>query len=94
MKTYLLGNPELRLGLNEDLVIGKHSRSGSFYLYHLVCLLNPLFFLKLLYYLWCTGYTATVIDDCNFHESVNTSEFENDRTLIIHPPDGNYYQSI
>ncbi len=33
------------------------------------------------------------IDDCNFHESVNTTEFDINRTLKINPPDGNnqYY---
>jgi len=30
------------------------------------------------------------IDDCNFHECVNTNEFDINRTLKINPPDGEF----
>lgn len=30
------------------------------------------------------------MDDCNFHDSVNTSEFDMNRTLRIQPPDGEF----
>lgn len=60
MKSYLTGNPPLRLALNEDLVIGK-GQSGR-----------------------------VVLDDCNFHDSVNTNEFDMNRTLRIQPPDGEF----
>ncbi len=29
-----------------------------------------------------------VLDDCNFHESVQLTEFEQSKTLILRPPDG------
>ena len=29
-------------------------------------------------------------DDCNFHECVNTSEFDLNKTLKISPPDGEF----
>lgn len=29
-----------------------------------------------------------MIDDCNFHECVNTNEFETNKILRISPPDG------
>lgn len=62
MKSYLKGNPALKLALNEDLQVGK---SG--------------------------GYNSSVVlDDCNFHNCVNTSEFEMNKTLRIHPPDGEF----
>eukprot|EP01015_Nassula_variabilis_P022449 TRINITY_DN4128_c0_g1_i1.p1 TRINITY_DN4128_c0_g1~~TRINITY_DN4128_c0_g1_i1.p1 ORF type:complete len:447 (+),score=45.18 TRINITY_DN4128_c0_g1_i1:65-1405(+) len=63
MKSYLFGNPELRLALNDDLVIGK-SATGNL--------------------------GSIVLDDCNFHECVNFSEFELNRTLKIKPPDGEF----
>ncbi len=31
-----------------------------------------------------------VFDDCNFHECVNTSEFDMNRTLKVTPPDGEF----
>ena len=31
---------------------------------------------------------GTRLDDYNFHESVNLSEFDNSRTLVVTPPDG------
>jgi AP-4 complex subunit mu-1 len=34
--------------------------------------------------------SAVVLDDCNFHECVNTMEFDGNRTLKIHPPDGEF----
>merc|ERR1712070_83502 len=51
MKSYLSGNPDLTVGLNQDLAIGK---AGNLY-------------------------GSVVMDDCNFHECVNLSEFEYDR---------------
>lgn len=63
MKSYLAGSPELRLALNEDLIIGK-GQTGN--------------------------YGAVVLDDCNFNEVVNLSEFDNARTLSFHPPDGEF----
>jgi AP-4 complex subunit mu-1 len=63
MKSYLAGNPELRLALNEDLVVGKNSQ-------------NP--------------YGSVVLDDINFNDCVNQTEFETARTLSFVPPDGEF----
>ena len=30
----------------------------------------------------------TRLDDCNFHQSVDLSEFESTRTLLVNPPEG------
>jgi len=62
MKSYLTGNPQLRLALNDDLVIG---RGGG-------------------------SYGGVVLDDCNFHESVNLSEFDEFKILTVNPPDGEF----
>ena len=62
MKSYLNGNPPLKLALNDDLLVGKAS----------------------------AGSASIVLDDCNFHESVNTSEFDLNKTLRINPPDGEF----
>ncbi|KAJ1612733.1 clathrin coat assembly protein AP50 [Cryptosporidium canis] len=32
--------------------------------------------------------SSTIIDDCNFHESVNVSEFLNEKVLTLRPPEG------
>jgi AP-4 complex subunit mu-1 len=63
MKSYLQGQPELKLALNEDLAIGR-AATGT--------------------------YGSVVLDDCNFHECVDLSEFENFRCLIFYPPDGEF----
>eukprot|EP00563_Minutocellus_polymorphus_P004653 CAMPEP_0181033342 /NCGR_PEP_ID=MMETSP1070-20121207/7205_1 /TAXON_ID=265543 /ORGANISM="Minutocellus polymorphus, Strain NH13" /LENGTH=495 /DNA_ID=CAMNT_0023110761 /DNA_START=77 /DNA_END=1561 /DNA_ORIENTATION=+ len=65
MKSYLAGNPELRLALNEDLVVGREKSSAA-------------------------PYGAVVLDDINFHESVNLNEFEYAKTLQFRPPDGEF----
>lgn len=62
MKSYLAGNPELRLALNEDLVVGKNSGT----------------------------YGSVVVDDINFNNVVNVSEFDSARTLSFVPPDGEF----
>eukprot|EP00354_Favella_ehrenbergii_P006438 CAMPEP_0170463368 /NCGR_PEP_ID=MMETSP0123-20130129/8505_1 /TAXON_ID=182087 /ORGANISM="Favella ehrenbergii, Strain Fehren 1" /LENGTH=235 /DNA_ID=CAMNT_0010728781 /DNA_START=243 /DNA_END=950 /DNA_ORIENTATION=+ len=60
MKSYLIGNPELRLVLNNDLTVGRTS----------------------------TG--ERTLDDCNFHECVDTRDFEAMKTVTINPPDGEF----
>lgn len=62
MKSYLAGNPELRLALNEDLVIGRNQGT----------------------------YGSVAVDDINFNDCVNLSEFESNRTLSFVPPDGEF----
>jgi len=62
MKSYLAGNPELRLALNEDLVIGRNAGT----------------------------YGSVVVDDMNFNDCVNLTEFESARTLSFIPPDGEF----
>lgn len=55
MKSFLQGNPPLKLALNENLSIGKSSY----------------------------GNTNVIIDDCNFHECVNSSDFGLSKVLKI-----------
>jgi AP-4 complex subunit mu-1 len=35
-----------------------------------------------------SGYGGVILDDCNFHNSVNTEEFALNKTMKILPPDG------
>jgi AP-4 complex subunit mu-1 len=63
MKSYLKGNPGLRLVLNDDLTVGKGSSVSN---------------------------GGVVLDDCAFHESVDTRDFDALRTLAITPPDGEF----
>ncbi|GKV46943.1 hypothetical protein SLEP1_g53900 [Rubroshorea leprosula] len=71
MKSFLTGNPEIRLALNEDLSIGREGRS----IYD---------------YRSSSGSGPVILDDCNFHESVQLDNFEVDRTLTLVPPDGEF----
>merc|ERR1712087_334245 len=66
MKSYLAGNPELKLALNEDVQIKNQQLGGG------------------------GGYGAVILDDCNFHECVDLSEFSDTRTLSLFPPDGEF----
>lgn len=38
----------------------------------------------------CCSYAGVVLDDCNFHECINTDDFESTRTLALIPPDGEF----
>lgn len=62
MKSYLAGNPQLRLALNEDLVVGKDSGR----------------------------YGSVSVDDMNFNDCLNMTEWETARTLSFIPPDGEF----
>jgi AP-4 complex subunit mu-1 len=59
MKSYLSGNPSLKLVLNDDLTMADSNVQGSI-----------------------------VLDDCNFHESVNYGEFLMNKALKVSPPEG------
>jgi AP-4 complex subunit mu-1 len=61
MKSYLVGNPALKLILNEDITMADSNVPG-----------------------------VVVLDDCNFHESVNYSEFIVNKSLRIDPPEGEF----
>ncbi len=65
MKSFLFNNPELRVTLNEDLVIGKHN--ANIY-----------------------SSSLMVLDDANFHECVRLDEFEEQRSLVFVPPEGEF----
>lgn len=62
MKSYLHGNPQLKLALNDDIITG--GASGA--------------------------HGALVLQDYNFHECVDPSEFESYKILTINPPDGEF----
>jgi AP-4 complex subunit mu-1 len=83
MKSFLSGNPELRLALNEDLVIGKGSAIYSLSL-------RMRFTLGVVVQISGGQYGSVVLDDCNFHECVHLDEFETARTLHFIPPDGEF----
>jgi AP-4 complex subunit mu-1 len=63
MRSFLKGNPELRLGLNEDLLVG--SAAGQ-------------------------RFGRVCIDDITFHDCARTSTFEFDKSVVFHPPDGEF----
>ena len=66
MKSYLSGSPELKLAINEDLVIGGSGGGGAM------------------------GSSSVILDDCNFHECVDLTEFEDQRIMSLNPPDGEF----
>jgi AP-4 complex subunit mu-1 len=61
MKSYLLGNPALKLILNDDITLADTNTPGSI-----------------------------VLDDCNFHETVQHNEFLTNKALKITPPEGEF----
>lgn len=61
MKSYLTGNPALKLILSEDVTMAESNSVGS-----------------------------VILDDCNFHECVNYSEFMMNKSLRIDPPEGEF----
>jgi len=65
MKTFMAGNPEIRIGLNEDFFIGKSDMLTQ-------------------------DNVAVRLDNCTFHESVDLSNFEATRTLVVKPPQGEF----
>nr|ALO18842.1 AP-4 complex subunit [Lilium davidii var. unicolor] len=74
MKSYLTGNPEIRLALNEDLTIGRDGAS----LYGQATGYGS------------SAGGVVILDDCNFHESVHLDSFDADRTLTLVPPEGEF----
>ncbi|XP_043808872.1 AP-4 complex subunit mu isoform X2 [Manihot esculenta] len=64
MKSYLTGNPEIRLALNEELSIGRGGRTIHDYSSS-------------------SGAGTLILDNCNFHESVQLDSFDMDRTLSL-----------
>ncbi|XP_015759796.1 PREDICTED: AP-4 complex subunit mu-like [Acropora digitifera] len=65
MKIFMAGNPEIRIGLNEDFFVGKSDMLTQ-------------------------DSVAVRLDNCTFHESVDLSNFEATRTLVVKPPQGEF----
>ncbi|AFZ79617.1 clathrin coat associated protein ap-50, putative [Theileria equi strain WA] len=63
VKSFLYGSPQIKLALNEDLII--NNRRGK----------PP---------------GVPVLDFCSFHQSVDSSEFEQTRILTFYPTDGEF----
>ncbi|CAI5516283.1 unnamed protein product [Closterium sp. Naga37s-1] len=80
MKSYLTGNPEVKIALNEDLVIGQRNAPASL-LYGGGGGMGED---------GSGGFGIVVLDDCNFHESVRLDTFDVDRTMTLVPPDGEF----
>lgn len=73
MKSYLAGRPELTMGFSNNIILREDDEAS-------LSASEPSSFLK--------DSLCTMIDDCNFHESVNVSEFLNDKVLTLTPPEG------
>lgn len=76
MKSYLTGRPILRVTLNPDLVIDRYN--GCETRRHGDSRYSR------------DALEAPRIDDCNFHESVDLSDFYTSQTLQIQPPEGEF----
>lgn len=105
-KSFLSGRPQIKLALNEDLAVGRSEalalageyeggRGARLYTPRSVHQQRPL----------ATPGTgaplltrpaplaprrAVVLDDCNFHESVQLDSFETERMLVLTPPEGEF----
>lgn len=65
MKSFVAGNPEIRIGLNDDFFVDKSSLTSQ-------------------------DSVAVRLDNCIFHESVDLSNFETTRILLVKPPEGEF----
>ncbi|KAJ8044428.1 AP-4 complex subunit mu-1 [Holothuria leucospilota] len=64
VRSFLSGSPELKIGLSNNLVIGKLSQ---------------------------VGYGAHLrVDKAQFHPAINQDHFNQGKTLVIHPPEGEF----
>jgi len=66
IRSFLKGNPKIRLSMNEDLQVGKETPDGR------------------------VNYGKSVLDYCIFHECVQFTDWEMDRTLDFFAPDGSF----
>ena len=57
MKCYISGNPEIKITLNDEVVVGKNEAKPSL--------------------------SSVLIEDVNFHESVNTKDFISNKSLAL-----------
>ena len=81
MKCYLSGMPELRLGLNDKVMLETTGRSTFIHsTLSLVYLTLPI----------ASRCKAIELEDVKFHQCVRLSRFENDRTISFIPPDGEF----
>lgn len=68
MRSFLSGMPELKLGLNDKVIMDQRSRDSS-----------------------SGGKVKSVeMEDIRFHQCVQLSRFESDRTISFIPPDGEF----
>ncbi|KAF4670739.1 AP-4 complex subunit mu-1 [Perkinsus olseni] len=74
MKSYLTGNPELRLALNDDLEILSQPREAA----------------PMPNYGGGPQQAVVPLDDCTFHPRVDLNDFDSQRILSFVPPDGEF----
>ena len=77
IRNFLHGSPEIKLALPEDLAIGGRDFATA---------------VGGDYGFGSGGASgmATLLDDCNFHESADLSNFDVDRTIALTPPEGEF----
>jgi len=66
IRSFLKGNPKVKLSMNQDLVVGRETLDGN------------------------KNYGKSVLDYCIFHDCVQFTEWDVDRTLNFFPPDGQF----
>lgn len=81
IKSYLAGNPPIKIKLNDDLIVGRRDApygAGG----------GP----GILSALGSGGADTGVVylDDCQFHEVANLEIFDQDRTISLVPPEGEF----
>ena len=74
VKSYLNGNPKIRLGLSDSIIIAQQGMGGEV----------PLSFGS------DDAYGPVVLDTYSLHESVDQEGFEKDRVLELVPPEGHF----
>ncbi|KAJ1549266.1 hypothetical protein HK096_000252, partial [Nowakowskiella sp. JEL0078] len=78
MRAYLSGMPECKFGLNDQVILDRE-KSGS-----------NLGISRREYESVTKGQNTVELDDCQFHQCVRLTNFENSRTISFIPPDGEF----
>mmetsp|Transcript_22213 Transcript_22213/g.38009 ORF Transcript_22213/g.38009 Transcript_22213/m.38009 type:complete len:453 (+) Transcript_22213:117-1475(+) len=76
IKSYLAGNPPIKIKLNDDLMIGRRDTQASGGLAALGA--------------GRVDSGVVFLDDCQFHEVANLESFDTDRTITLVPPEGEF----
>jgi AP-2 complex subunit mu-1 len=82
MRAYLTGTPECKFGLNDQLLVGQIGQAGTD--------LGPIGNASGARKATRAAAGSVTLEDCQFHQCVQLTKFDTDRTISFVPPDGEF----